>query len=317
MDNTQTITLDIMNDKTYDYIYTKQYDKGREIYFTIVDRGTPISLSGLNVGFELKKPDGNICVYTDTADPSVLAIEGNQVLLTLTDQMTVLSGKLPYQISLLDGEKIISTVTGFVWCEKSAVQYDDVESVSGGSLIEDIQHIDEKINGIMLCGENPPTDDIGDENSRYVQIADGEVVKEFTKYDGHWVDFPEGGGGSGNVDDVYVNGVSVLDSQHIAQIKSYKEVTQAQYDALPSSKLTDGIMYCITDSNAFTDVVGTLTAGNTTVTLSSSAITTDSTFEFYTDAYGLSPIDVSVSTGSITLTFEEQEANVGVKVRVS
>ena len=88
-------------------------------------------------------------------------------------------------------------MTGFVWCEKSAVQYDDVESVSGGSLIEDIEHIDEKINGIMLCGEDPPTDDIGDENSRYVQIVDGRVVKEFTKYDGHWVDFPEGGGGSG------------------------------------------------------------------------------------------------------------------------
>lgn len=57
-----------------------------------------------------------------------------------------------------------------------------------------------------------------------------------------------GGGGGGNVDDVYVNGVSVLDSNHIAQIKSYKELTQAEYDALPSSKLTDDIMYCITDA---------------------------------------------------------------------
>lgn len=158
--------------------------------------------------------------------------------------------------------------------------------------------------------------DIGDVSLS--NLTNGQVIK-WNATTEKWENADEsgGGGGSGNVDDVYVNGVSVLDSQHIAQIKSYKEVTQAQYDALPSSKLTDGIMYCITDSNAFTDVVGTLTAGNTTVTLSSSAITTDSTFEFYTDAYGLSPIDVSVSTGSITLTFEEQEANVGVKVRVS
>ena len=59
---------------------------------------------------------------------------------------------------------------------------------------------------------------------------------------------PTGGGGTGNVDDVYVNGTSVLDSNHIAQIKSYKELTQAEYDALPSSKLTDDIMYCITDA---------------------------------------------------------------------
>ena len=56
-----------------------------------------------------------------------------------------------------------------------------------------------------------------------------------------------GSGGGGNVDDVYVNGESVLDADKVAQIKSYKEVTQAEYDALPASKLTDGILYCITD----------------------------------------------------------------------
>lgn len=57
-----------------------------------------------------------------------------------------------------------------------------------------------------------------------------------------------GGGGGGNVNDVLVNGVSVLDSNHDAQITSYEEVTQAQYDALPSSKLTNGIAYFIKDA---------------------------------------------------------------------
>lgn len=52
---------------------------------------------------------------------------------------------------------------------------------------------------------------------------------------------------SGRVQDVYVNGTSVVDLNKIAQIKSYKEVTQAEYDALPSSKLTDNILYCIKD----------------------------------------------------------------------
>lgn len=56
-----------------------------------------------------------------------------------------------------------------------------------------------------------------------------------------------GTGGGGNVDDVYVNGESVLDVNKIAQIKSYKEVTQAEYDALPATKLTDNILYCIKD----------------------------------------------------------------------
>lgn len=56
-------------------------------------------------------------------------------------------------------------------------------------------------------------------------------------------------GGSGNVDDVLVNGQSVVDEFKIAKIKSYKEVTQAEYNALPASKTEDNVMYCITDAH--------------------------------------------------------------------
>ena len=62
------------------------------------------------------------------------------------------------------------------------------------------------------------------------------------------IDANLGGGGGGNVDDVLVNGVSVVDGNHDAQITSYKEVTQAEYDALPATKLTDGIAYFIKDA---------------------------------------------------------------------
>lgn len=51
----------------------------------------------------------------------------------------------------------------------------------------------------------------------------------------------------GNVDDVKVNGVSVVDANKEAQITSYKELTLAEYQALPSSKLSDDVMYCIKD----------------------------------------------------------------------
>ena len=67
----------------------------------------------------------------------------------------------------------------------------------------------------------------------------------------------------------------------------------------------------------FTDITGTLTAGNTTVTLTDPAIVTTATFDFYTDTYGVNPTDINVITGSITLTFEEQASDVIVKVRVS
>jgi len=58
--------------------------------------------------------------------------------------------------------------------------------------------------------------------------------------------------------DVYYNGVSTLDEDRIAQIKGYKELTQAEYDALPSSKTSDGIMYCIKDSSEHGTTTGVL-----------------------------------------------------------
>lgn len=57
-----------------------------------------------------------------------------------------------------------------------------------------------------------------------------------------------GGGGGGDVVDVKVNGVSVVNANKVAEITSYKEVTQAEYDELPATKLTDGIAYFIKDS---------------------------------------------------------------------
>lgn len=50
------------------------------------------------------------------------------------------------------------------------------------------------------------------------------------------------------VEDVEVNGESVVNAQKVAEIKSYKEVTQSEYNALPASKTSDGILYCIKDA---------------------------------------------------------------------
>lgn len=72
-------------------------------------------------------------------------------------------------------------------------------------------------------------------------VADKDKV---LKGDGTW-----GEAGGGNVDDVQVNGITVVDANKVAQVTSYKEITQAEYDALPESKLTDGILYCITDAD--------------------------------------------------------------------
>lgn len=56
---------------------------------------------------------------------------------------------------------------------------------------------------------------------------------------------------------------------------------------------------------------GTLEAGQTSLTLQNSHITSGSMFDFYGD---ISPTSVTVSSGQVVLTFEEQTEDKNVKV---
>lgn len=68
--------------------------------------------------------------------------------------------------------------------------------------------------------------------------------------------------------------------------------------------------------SSWTDVTGTLAAGATSITLSDSSITTSSTIEVF-DSLDVPYNTKTLSTGSITLTFDAQQTAMDVKVRVS
>ena len=68
---------------------------------------------------------------------------------------------------------------------------------------------------------------------------------------------------------------------------------------------------------AYKTLTGTLTAGQTSVTISDASITTTSDIDIYTDVYGIAPETVTVATGSVTLTFEARSADLHIKLRVS
>lgn len=70
-------------------------------------------------------------------------------------------------------------------------------------------------------------------------------------------------------------------------------------------------------SSPWVEVTGTLTTGSTTITLSDASITTDSTIDVYTSVFGINPVGIAVATGYVTITFEAQDADIGVKVRVT
>ncbi len=67
-----------------------------------------------------------------------------------------------------------------------------------------------------------------------------------------------------------------------------------------------------------TTLTATLTAGAVSVTFTDPAITNDSLIDVYTDTYGVNPTDMTYddATHTLTVTFDAQEADVRVKVRV-
>ena len=60
----------------------------------------------------------------------------------------------------------------------------------------------------------------------------------------------------------------------------------------------------------------TLTAGNTTVTISDASIVVGSIVEVYTDVYGLLPTNVAITSGQAVLTFAAQGTDLHIKMKV-
>ena len=70
-------------------------------------------------------------------------------------------------------------------------------------------------------------------------------------------------------------------------------------------------------SAEWTDVIGTLEAGETEIVLTSGKIKTTSAVFPWTDKFGVAPTNMVVANGSATLTFPAQSSDMGVMVRVS
>jgi len=92
-------------------------------------------------------------------------------------------------------------------------------------------------------------------------------------------------------------------------------VTSAQV-AVNSVNGRTGVVVVDKD-DIYTELTGTLTAGQTSITLSNAAITENSYIDTYTSDWEVQPEDISTNTGSVTLTFEAQESDLAIRVRVS
>ena len=164
-------------------------------------------------------------------------------------------------------------------------------------------------------------------------VDDGDIPNEIYHMNKKFSQYPNGGsGGSGHTilndsgtaltqeDNLQFKGAYVHDdsTNEKTVVEVTRTMTLAQYQALSAAE-KKGVIAVTDDSPApyFTDVVGTLAAGATSITLSDVSITLNSTIDLFTDTYGVNPSAISVADGSITLTFAAQQAAVNVKVRVS
>ena len=134
MEDIQKLSIDIMDDKVFEPIYTKQYDQGRKVYVTVTKDGKDLSLEGITASFQMKKPDGTVILKN-------CQISNNQIIVELDRTITVVSGnRIPFQIQLFEAATniIISTTTGIIKVDESVVQMDDIESSNDFSTFSDI-----------------------------------------------------------------------------------------------------------------------------------------------------------------------------------
>lgn len=113
---------------------------------------------------------------------------------------------------------------------------------------------------------------------------------------------------------------TTLETQQVTVTRDEGTVTEAgdNWDASNLNGMESRINSAFSALSAcgFVEVTGTLLTGSTTLVLSDASITSTSTLDVFTDVYGVSPADMVATTGSVTLTFEAQESDLGVKVRV-
>jgi len=131
LENLQKLSLDIMNNHSYEYVFANQYDVGRTVEITITDDDEPMELTGVSATFTMLKPDGH---YVDQP----CTIDGSTVTFIVTAEMTAYPGKSNYQIVLNKDDVTISTIKGTIIIEGAAVTDDTLPSGDESSMWDDM-----------------------------------------------------------------------------------------------------------------------------------------------------------------------------------
>lgn len=130
-----------------------------------------------------------------------------------------------------------------------------------------------------------------------------------------------GGGGAASLDDLSDVDLTTPSNGQFLQYNSsdseWKNVTIIDDTTTSASKVWSSNKTNTEigkKENAATVLTSTLTSGSTSLTFSNAAIKTTAMYDVYADKYGLTPTNMTVTTGQAVLTFEAQSADVSVKL---
>lgn len=129
--------------------------------------------------------------------------------------------------------------------------------------------------------------------------------------------------------------VSAISDADLMELSAVNPASDTGYSSMKmpitalASKLLGGTQYAAdlqtaakTIFGAINEVAGivlsgTLTAGQTSITFTNAAISASSTLaNLWISVFGVYPTNIVITDGSITLTFESQASDLGVKVRI-
>ena len=145
-------------------------------------------------------------------------------------------------------------------------------------------------------------------------------VPVYNSTSGKWEN-SSGGGGAASLDDLTdVEITTPSDGQFLKYNSSdseWQNVTVIDDTTTSASKVWSSNKTnteIAKKEDAATVLTSTLTSGSTSLTFSNAAITTTAMYDVYADKYGLTPTNITVTTGQAVLTFEAQSADVSVKL---
>lgn len=335
-----TVVLDLTDDGCIETGWRlKQGDSGlSKIVAKVVNNGVDAFDPSVTPEIAFKRADGNSVLST------MVANNGYYEYTFVGNEISV-AGRVVMDVTFTDSESRISTCSArFEVVEnpagydpEGAHTYDNPVSVLVERATEDALIAEGFAVGQQRGQDVPESSPYYHNNAKYYSdLTDPTALRNMSDVDVEdvqngqvlkWNATTEkwengtGGSGASSLDDL--SDVEI-DTPSNGQVLKYNTLdSEWQNMTLISDSTTSGSTVWSSNKtnselaskeDAPTILTSTLSAGSTSLTFSNAAITTTAMYDVYADKYGLTPTDITITTGQAVLTFEAQSSNVSVKL---